>query len=90
MQQILLVFANTNHAIRAEALLLEANLPVQVMPLPSVIHAGCGICLRVPQAQVTRAAALLQAHGAPPEELYAIHMDGPQSRYTHYTPEGPI
>lgn len=47
-EEILFTFDSTAHAIAAEQLLLAKGLGVTVMPLPAAIHAGCGICLRLP------------------------------------------
>ncbi|MCL2249947.1 MAG: DUF3343 domain-containing protein [Oscillospiraceae bacterium] len=46
-REIVIAFNSTNIAIKAEASLLEQGENVSVMPLPSQIKAGCGICLRV-------------------------------------------
>jgi len=43
----IIVFYSTNVAIKAEQCLLKQGIKVSVMPLPSQIKAGCGICLRV-------------------------------------------
>jgi len=45
--EYVITFKNTNFAIKAEQLLLALNLQVGVMPLPTEISAGCGICLRI-------------------------------------------
>ncbi|MCL2256026.1 MAG: DUF3343 domain-containing protein [Firmicutes bacterium] len=44
--EFVITFVSTNHAIKAEKLLLENNQNVSVMPLPNQIKAGCGIALR--------------------------------------------
>ena len=54
-----MTFDQTTEAIRAEKLLAEAGLCPLVMPLPSQIRAGCGLCLRVkPQARELARATL--------------------------------
>lgn len=40
-------FASTHHAVYAEELLKQLQIPVRVMPLPNALGASCGICLRV-------------------------------------------
>jgi hypothetical protein len=52
---------NTNYAIKAEQYLLEQKLQISVLPLPSQISAGCGICLRVHQAEIKPALKALAA-----------------------------
>ena len=50
-----IVFNSTNVAIKAEQCLLKQKLQVGVMPLPSQISAGCGICLRVSPDDISAA-----------------------------------
>ena len=50
--EYIITFKNTNFAIKAEQCLLEKKLQISVMPLPSQIRAGCGICLRVNQDEI--------------------------------------
>ncbi len=45
--EYLITFKNTNQAIKAEKCLEERDLKVTVLPLPSKIRAGCGICLKL-------------------------------------------
>jgi len=45
-REFVIAFNSTNIAIKAESSLLEHGIHVTVMPLPSQIKAGCGICLR--------------------------------------------
>lgn len=43
----ILTFTSTHEAICAEKALRQAGYPVGVLPMPTEIHAGCGIALRV-------------------------------------------
>ena len=52
-------FGNTNSAIKAERCLLGRKINVGVIPLPSQIKGGCGICLRVGQSEISRALTAL-------------------------------
>jgi hypothetical protein len=61
--QCLIVFENTHAAIKAEKLLLAADMKVFVVPLPSSVRAGCGISLRVCQDHSDAAQTLLEAEG---------------------------
>ncbi|MCL2233323.1 MAG: DUF3343 domain-containing protein [Treponema sp.] len=56
--EYIITFKNTNFAIKAEQCLLE-KMNVGVLPLPSQISAGCGICLRVKQDEIDAALAAL-------------------------------
>lgn len=59
--EYVITFKNTNLAIQGERHLLDAKLQVTVMPLPSQIRAGCGICLRVPEDEIQEALEILKA-----------------------------
>ena len=50
--EYIITFKNTNFAIKAEQSLLEQKMQVGVLPLPSQISAGCGICLRIVQDEI--------------------------------------
>jgi hypothetical protein len=52
-------FHGTTEAILGERRLLDAGLPVMVMPVPPRIGPGCGICLRVRGGDLERARMLL-------------------------------
>ena len=57
--EYIITFKNTNAAIKAEQCLLEEKLHVGVIPLPSQISAGCGICLRLSQDEIQAALRIL-------------------------------
>jgi len=57
--EYIITFKNTNFAIKAEQCLLEKKLRVGVLPLPSQISAGCGICLRVKPDEIKSALEIL-------------------------------
>lgn len=58
--EYILTFENTNFAIKAEQSLLAEKLQVGVMPLPSQIRAGCGICLRIKEDEIKAALSILK------------------------------
>jgi selenide,water dikinase len=60
--EYIITFKNTNFAIKAEQCLLEQGLQVGVLPLPSHISAGCGICLRVNPSEIKQALKCLADH----------------------------
>ena len=57
--EYILTFKNTNFAIKAEQCLLEQKLNAGVLPLPSQISAGCGICLRIKPDEIRPALEIL-------------------------------
>lgn len=73
MQQrhdLVITFVGTHAAIMGEQVLLASGLPVRVMPLPSRISAGCGICLRVAEADLAAALARLKLEKVDIEAVY--------------------
>jgi len=71
------IFKSTNFAIKAERCLLGQKLHVTVMPLPSQIRAGCGICLRVSQKDMELARGTLLDEGVDGVEVYSrVEEDG--------------
>lgn len=81
MPELVLTFSATSKVILAERTLLDAGLVVRVLPLPSVIRAGCGLCLRLAPASGDEALRLLEFAGASPEKLYIRTPGGSQSDY---------
>ena len=69
--EYIITFKNTNFAIKAEQCLLELNMNVGVLPLPSQISAGCGICLRVKQDEIKVALDTLADREIPNAGLYS-------------------
>ncbi len=53
-------FLNAHAAIAGEKALIAAGFGVRVMPRPSALGEGCGICLRVDADQLEAAAAVLR------------------------------
>ena len=82
--EIVFTFANTNYAIKAERALLDGGLTVQVMPLPPVVKAGCGLCLRLAPQDAKAACRLLQAAQVPYENLYERRVVDGKSEYLNY------
>lgn len=70
MEDLILSFSTTNHAILGENLLLAQNISVRVMPLPGAIRAGCGLCLRLSPEDVTAGLKALAQGAVPVEGLY--------------------
>ena len=83
--EIIITFARTNETILAEHILMDAGLTIHVMPLPSAIRAGCGVCLRLPRTHLHTASALLEQAGIPVESLYVRTLVEEKSCYSPYT-----
>jgi probable selenium-dependent hydroxylase accessory protein YqeC len=72
----LFALPNTHFAIRAEQILLERIENVFVMPLPSVIKSGCGICLRVQKEDVDVSMDILNKNQIPYTLYYILEEEG--------------
>lgn len=70
--EYLITFPSSHLSILAEQLLLARNLKPRIMPLPPAIKAGCGLCLRIDQCDLTAATTILDHGGATPQEVYRI------------------
>ena len=57
--EYIITFTNTNYTMKAERALLDYQLQVGVLPLPSQLSAGCGLCLRIKPEEIQLAKALL-------------------------------
>jgi len=69
--EYIFTFKNTNLAIKAEQCLLGRKLSVTVMPLPSQIRAGCGICLRISREDALPARQMLSDEGIDGMEIFS-------------------
>ena len=81
-RELVFTFLGTSQAIQAEQVLLEAGVAVQVMPLPAVIIAGCGICLRVPVQDEKRAVELLRKKRVVLQQTYERSIENGKNVYT--------
>jgi hypothetical protein len=70
MEEILFTFYNTHHSIMAEQMLLDAKIPVKVMPMPEAITAGCGLCLRIQESDSRFAFQVLDQGGITPRGMF--------------------
>lgn len=68
--EYVITFKNTNSAIKSEQYLAE-KLRVSVMPLPSQIRAGCGICLRILPEDIGEALRILDEKSMKETGLYS-------------------
>ncbi|MDR2158465.1 MAG: DUF3343 domain-containing protein [Treponema sp.] len=80
-EEFVFSFHGTAQAILGERRLLDAGLPVMVMPSPPQIGPGCGICLRVRGGDLERARMLLGA-----EYRGLFRRTGPGSAFTPWNP----
>ncbi len=79
--EILFTFPHTRGAIRAEKALLEQQIPVSMMPLPSQLGAGCGLSLRLDEDYGAKARQLLTEADIPWENIYRLLRDAEKISY---------
>lgn len=68
--ELIFTFHNTHHAIAGEQALLSGGIAVRVMPMPSAISAGCGLCLRVNPNDRAKAEALFAQKNVEVQQAY--------------------
>ena len=83
-EEIIITFNTTNHAIEGETILLEQGFALSVMPLPSVIGAGCGICLRCAPEDINEITQTLIKNSIIWDKLYKRTVELGRSQYTAY------
>ncbi len=72
-------FVSTHQAMVAEAVLHEAGVKLEVVPLPRELSAGCGLALRVSLEDLPAAKRALAAGEAAWESVYEL---GPAQQVT--------
>lgn len=77
----LLTFQNTHYAIHSEKVLLEQQISVSVMPLPTTLGDFCGICLRLEEKDFTQGRNQLIKEKVPIEAIFIIEDNGERRTY---------
>lgn len=80
-REIVLTFMTAHAAMAGEQVLLDCGVAVRVMPRPSALGDGCGICLRVDEVSGEAARARLEAAGVEVEAAYLKHRENGKSAY---------
>lgn len=86
-KEYILTFARTHDAMLAEQVLMDSGIRPGVMPLPSSIRAGCGLCLRVAPASRFEALRSLESAGCTPQDIYCRTVQDGKSAYEKCTEE---
>ncbi|UQZ88405.1 hypothetical protein C4J81_03945 [Deltaproteobacteria bacterium Smac51] len=79
--EVVFTFHTTHAAISGERVLLENGVKVKVMPLPSSLGAGCGLCLRVDDSELEKSRQLMAAENIEPEDIYDKTTEQNQTLY---------
>jgi hypothetical protein len=77
--EVLFTFNTVRDAIRAEKALIDASVPVRVMPMPEAIGPRCGMCIRVDPPDRERA---LSAIPVAIKQVYTVRDTGNGKTYT--------
>lgn len=80
----IITFQNTNHAIKGENYLLAENIGVSVLPLPSEIKKGCGICLKVNQKDLNTVMFILNEKAIPGIVMYVKDTCDGETNYHEF------
>ena len=54
-----ILLPSTNHAMRAETLLLSAGLTFKLIPVPRQIASDCGVCIRIRRQDIETAQRII-------------------------------
>ncbi|MCL2674616.1 MAG: DUF3343 domain-containing protein [Defluviitaleaceae bacterium] len=82
MSEYVLTFDNTNMAVKAEKVLLQAGFKISVMPLVAQISAGCGIALRVKPNELEQCREVLAAKKVEISCIYERKAEGRSYEYS--------
>ncbi len=66
------LFHSTNHALRAEKVLVEAGVSCKLIPIPRRISSDCGVCIRIGRTDRETALRALETSGVEIEGIYSI------------------
>jgi len=55
-----LLFQSVSHVMKAERILLGAQIPIKIIPVPKTISSDCGVCIRFEEKLIEKIKALLE------------------------------
>jgi len=76
----LIAFDGTHAALKAETVLKEMDIKAKLIPLPSVIAAGCGFAIKVLPSEKKAVEALLQQSLFEWSSLYELVKVGNETK----------
>jgi hypothetical protein len=71
-QYAVILFRSSNHALRAEKIMLGAGRRCKLIPVPRQISSDCGVCLRIAADEVPAVREFLDRRRVEYEEVLAI------------------
>ena len=66
----LYTFNNTHNVILGEKAMIAKELPVEVIPIPAAVSAGCGLCLVLPTEDLQRGIDTLESSQIEIQNVY--------------------
>jgi hypothetical protein len=63
MNQAVILFHSTNHAIWADRELDKENILHKIVPVPRHLSSDCGYCIKLSEDDAERAASMLASRG---------------------------
>lgn len=71
----ILTFSSTHHALRAEELIEEQNIELDIIPIPREITAECGLAIRVSYEQKEQVEEILTNNKINMAGIYSLDAD---------------
>jgi hypothetical protein len=68
---IAILFFTSNHAFRAEKVLIGANIACKLVPVPRHLSSECGVCIRIDQSAQESAKEILKTSHV---EIDRVHL----------------
>ena len=69
-EYVVILFAGTSHAVRAESLLVRAGVECRLVPVPRMLSSDCGVCVRLEPGDEDRALRVLAQAGVDIESVH--------------------
>lgn len=73
-RKLIVTFHQTADAMQMEKLCRDRHIPGRLIPVPSSISAGCGMCWAAPLKARAQIEALMQEVSLSPEALHEIEI----------------
>ena len=73
-QKVVITFATTSAAIRMEKCCKEEGLPGRLIPIPTVITAGCGLSWCLYPSEKEEVLAMMERVGLEAEGIYELEI----------------
>jgi len=55
-----LLFPSVSHVMKAEKILIAAEVPIKIIPVPKTISSDCGVCIRFDKKLLDKIRSILQ------------------------------